>query len=127
MQGKNRYILTLLGRKLSARQISAVTRILAEQGMNIDAKMCIRDRDISPLPAPTSRIRLTSWTGAHAPNNLSLIHIFRLKTKYKASIYVDEAHGLGVFGKQGRGVCDHFGVTEDIDLILSLIHILQRK
>ena len=37
MQGKNRYSLTLLGRKLSARQISAVTRILAEQGMNIDA------------------------------------------------------------------------------------------
>ncbi|NDW11536.1 phosphoserine phosphatase SerB [Bacteroides sp. 214] len=37
MQGKNRYILTLLGRKLSAMQISAVTRILAEQGMNIDA------------------------------------------------------------------------------------------
>ena len=37
LQGKNRYILTLLGRKLSARQISAVTRILAEQGMNIDA------------------------------------------------------------------------------------------
>lgn len=37
MQGKNRYILTLLGRKLSARQISAVTRILAEQGINIDA------------------------------------------------------------------------------------------
>lgn len=36
-QGKNRYILTLLGRKLSAKQISAVTRILAEQGMNIDA------------------------------------------------------------------------------------------
>ncbi len=37
MQGKNRYILTVLGRKLSARQISAATRVLAEQGMNIDA------------------------------------------------------------------------------------------
>ena len=37
MQGKNRYILTLLGRKLSAKQISAVTGILADQGMNIDA------------------------------------------------------------------------------------------
>ena len=37
MQGKNRYILTLLGRKLSATQISAVTRIVADQGMNIDA------------------------------------------------------------------------------------------
>lgn len=38
--------------------------------------------------------------------------------KYNASIYVDEAHGLGVFGREGRGVCDHFGVTEDIDLIM---------
>ena len=37
MQGKNRYILTVLGRKLSARQISAATSILAEQDMNIDA------------------------------------------------------------------------------------------
>lgn len=37
MQGKNRYILTLLGRKLSAKQISAATGILAEQGLNIDS------------------------------------------------------------------------------------------
>lgn len=37
MQGKNRYILTVLGRKLSARQISAATRVLADQGLNIDA------------------------------------------------------------------------------------------
>lgn len=36
LQGKNRYILTLLGRKLSAKQIASATRILAEQGMNID-------------------------------------------------------------------------------------------
>lgn len=31
---------------------------------------------------------------------------------------VDEAHGIGVFGKQGRGTCDHFGVTGDVDLIM---------
>ena len=37
MQGKDRYILTLLGRKLSAKQITAVTRILAGQELNIDA------------------------------------------------------------------------------------------
>ena len=37
MQGKDRYILTLLGRKLSAKQIAAVTRILAGQDLNIDA------------------------------------------------------------------------------------------
>lgn len=48
----------------------------------------------------------------------NLPEIVRLKKKYNASIYVDEAHGLGVFGRNGRGVCDHFGVTEDIDLIM---------
>lgn len=36
-EGKNRYILTLLGRQINAKQITAVTSILAEQGMNIDA------------------------------------------------------------------------------------------
>ncbi len=36
MQGKNRYILTLLGRKLSAKQIAGATRLLAEQHLNID-------------------------------------------------------------------------------------------
>ena len=47
-----------------------------------------------------------------------LPEIVRLKKKYNASIYVDEAHGLGVFGKNGRGVCDHFGVTNDVDIIM---------
>ncbi len=55
MQGKNRYILTLLGRKLSARQISAVTRILAEQGMNIDAIKRLTGR--IPLDECDSRTR----------------------------------------------------------------------
>lgn len=36
MQGKNRYIVTILGRKLTAKQIAGVSRIVAEQGMNID-------------------------------------------------------------------------------------------
>ncbi len=37
MQGKNRYIITILGRKITARQIGEVTKIVAEQGLNIDA------------------------------------------------------------------------------------------
>lgn len=36
MQGKNRYIVTILGRRITARQISAVSRIIAEQGLNIE-------------------------------------------------------------------------------------------
>ena len=47
-----------------------------------------------------------------------LPEIVRLKEKYNASIMVDEAHGMGVFGRQGRGVCDHFGVTDQVDVIM---------
>lgn len=36
MQGKNRYIITILGRKLTARQIASVSKVVADQGMNID-------------------------------------------------------------------------------------------
>ena len=47
-----------------------------------------------------------------------LPEIIRLKHKYNATVMVDEAHGLGVFGKNGRGVCDHFGLTKEVDLIM---------
>ena len=48
-----------------------------------------------------------------------LPEIVELKKKYKnVAIMVDEAHGIGVFGKQGRGVCNHFGLTKDVDLIM---------
>ena len=48
----------------------------------------------------------------------NLPEIVKLKHKYNCSIMVDEAHGLGVFGKQGRGVCDYFGLTDEVDLIM---------
>ncbi len=48
-----------------------------------------------------------------------LPEIVELKHKHdNVVIMVDEAHGLGVFGRQGRGVCDHFNLTDEIDLIM---------
>lgn len=47
-----------------------------------------------------------------------LPQIVELAKKYDATVMVDEAHGIGVFGKQGRGTCNHFGVTDDVDLIM---------
>ena len=44
--------------------------------------------------------------------------IVRLAKQYNASVMVDEAHGLGVFGKGGRGTVNHFGLTDDVDLIM---------
>ena len=48
----------------------------------------------------------------------NLPEITRLAEKYNASVMVDEAHGIGVFGRGGRGTCDHFGVTDKVDLVM---------
>lgn len=49
----------------------------------------------------------------------NLPEIIRLKKKYKnVAVMVDEAHGIGVFGSEGRGVCDHFGLLDDVDIIM---------
>ncbi len=55
MQGKNRYILTLLGRKLTAQQIAGATQILADQGLNIDAIRRLTGR--IPLDERQARVR----------------------------------------------------------------------
>lgn len=47
-----------------------------------------------------------------------LPEIVKLAKKYDANVMVDEAHGIGVLGDQGRGTCAHFGVTDDVDLIM---------
>lgn len=47
-----------------------------------------------------------------------LPQIVELAKKYNASVYVDEAHSLGVFGATGAGVAEHFGVSNDVDLIM---------
>lgn len=48
----------------------------------------------------------------------NLPEIVKLKHKYNATLMVDEAHGIGVFGKNGRGVSDYFGLTDEVDLIM---------
>lgn len=44
--------------------------------------------------------------------------IVRLAKEYDASVMVDEAHGIGVFGEGGRGVVNHYGLQNDVDLIM---------
>lgn len=48
----------------------------------------------------------------------NLPEIVRLSKKYNASIMVDDAHSLGIFGKRGAGTASHFGLTKDVDLIM---------
>jgi len=48
----------------------------------------------------------------------NLPEVVALSKKYNAKIMVDDAHGIGVMGKNGRGTCEHFGVEDDVDLLM---------
>lgn len=47
-----------------------------------------------------------------------LPEMVELAKKYDANIMIDDAHSLGVLGRNGRGTADHFGLTDDVDLIM---------
>ena len=48
-----------------------------------------------------------------------LREIVALKQKYKAYLYLDEAHSIGAMGRTGRGVCEHLGVdSTDVDVMM---------
>ena len=49
---------------------------------------------------------------------VKLPELVALATKYKASVMVDDAHSLGVLGKNGSGTASHFGLTDKVDLIM---------
>lgn len=49
----------------------------------------------------------------------NLPEIVKLAHKYNANIMVDDAHSLGVIGEQGRGASSHFGLTDEVDLIMA--------
>ena len=76
------------------------------------------ERVLQRLPYEAIKLIIVDGVFSMEGDLAKLPEIVALKHKYNCSIMVDEAHGLGVFGKNGRGVCDHFGVTDDVDLIM---------
>lgn len=49
---------------------------------------------------------------------IKLPELVKLADKYKATIMVDDAHSIGVLGKNGSGTASHFGLTDKVDLIM---------
>lgn len=76
------------------------------------------ERVLQKLPREAIKLIVVDGVFSMEGDLAKLPDIIELKHKYNCSVMVDEAHGLGVFGKQGRGVCDYFGVTDDVDLIM---------
>ncbi|MBR7019239.1 MAG: aminotransferase class I/II-fold pyridoxal phosphate-dependent enzyme [Prevotella sp.] len=77
------------------------------------------ERVLQSLPEEGIKLIVVDGVFSMEGDLAKLPEIVNLKKKYpNVAIMVDEAHGIGVFGKQGRGVCDHFGLTDDVDLIM---------
>lgn len=76
------------------------------------------ERLLQKLPYNAVKLIVVDGVFSMEGDLANLPAIVELKRKYNCSIMVDEAHGLGVFGRQGRGVCDHFGLTHEVDLIM---------
>ena len=76
------------------------------------------ERILQKLPEEAVKLIVVDGVFSMEGDLCKLPEIVELKKKYNCSVMVDEAHGIGVFGKQGRGVCDHFGLTDEVDLIM---------
>ena len=98
--------------------IDGVRLCKAKRYRYANADMADLERCLQEAQAQRHRIIATDGVFSMEGDLANLPEIVRLKHKYNATIMVDEAHGLGVFGKQGRGVCDHFGLTHEVDLIM---------
>ncbi len=76
------------------------------------------ERVIQKLPHDAVKLIVVDGVFSMEGDLAKLPEIVELKHKYNCSIMVDEAHGIGVFGRNGRGVCDYFGLTNEVDLIM---------
>lgn len=101
--------------------------IIEGQRVSFSKKMKFRHNDMVSLERQLRRcdpnkVKLIVVDGVFSMEGdvSNLPEIVQLAKKYNANIMVDEAHGLGVMGQNynGRGTCDHFGVTKDTDLIM---------
>ena len=76
------------------------------------------ERQLAAVPETAGILIVTDGVFSMSGDICNLPEIVRLKNKYGARLMVDDAHGLGVIGKGGRGTASHFGLEKDVDIIM---------
>lgn len=75
-------------------------------------------RKLSILPEESTKLIVVDGIFSMEGDIVKLPEVVALAEQYGANIMVDDAHSLGVIGKSGAGTASHFGLTEDVDLIM---------
>ncbi len=76
------------------------------------------ERQLASLGKNTGRLIVVDGVYSMEGDLTNLPGVVKLAKKYNAKVMVDDAHGIGVMGKNGRGTCEHFGVEDDVDLVM---------
>jgi len=76
------------------------------------------ERKLSILPEESVKLIVVDGIFSMEGDIVKLPEIVELSKKYGANIMVDDAHSLGVIGEKGAGTASHFGLTDDVDLIM---------
>ncbi len=77
------------------------------------------ERVISQVDPNKGKMIISDGVFSMEGDLVCLDQLTRIAKKYNARVYIDEAHGVGVLGKHGRGSCEHFGLEDDVDIIMS--------
>lgn len=73
---------------------------------------------LASVPVDSGKLIVTDGVFSMSGDICKLPEIVALAEKYKARVMVDDAHGLGVLGRGGRGTADYFGLTDKVDIIM---------
>lgn len=101
--------------------------IIEGQRLSFSKKLKFRHNDMVSLERQLikcnpNKVKLIVVDGVFSMEGdiANLPEIIRLAKKYNANVMVDEAHGIGVMGKNfnGKGACEQLGVLDDVDLVM---------
>ncbi|MFY8268476.1 MAG: aminotransferase class I/II-fold pyridoxal phosphate-dependent enzyme [Terrimicrobiaceae bacterium] len=70
------------------------------------------------LPDESGRLVILDGVFSMSGDIAELPEIVATAKRHKAIMYVDEAHSLGVLGRQGRGTVDHFGLNKEVEIVM---------
>lgn len=76
------------------------------------------ERILKSLPHNKGKLLVVDGVFSMEGDVINLPEIVHLKNKYNAKLLVDDAHGIGVMGEKGRGVCEHFNLLNQVDIIM---------
>lgn len=76
------------------------------------------ERILKSIPPDKGKLIVVDGVFSMEGDVIDLPRVVELKKKYNARLLVDDAHGIGVLGDNGRGVCEHFNLLHEVDLIM---------